>query len=136
MMTAYRATKKAADAGKHARRGEDNDIAIYRNGDPGPEGIHQDDAELTCIVLLDRQNLAPESAGNRVWALEQPCGKPAEEDVQSDRLLKALVLRERFDALFVLDREAKHEALAIGIGGDGDTAVRDVLTFEARRPRK
>ena len=40
-------------------------------------GIHQDLAELTSIVLVGRRNLTPESGGNRVWALDQPCGKPS-----------------------------------------------------------
>jgi hypothetical protein len=45
------------------------------------------------------------------------------------------VLEERFDTLFVLDREVKHEALPILARDATRDARRDVLTFEIRRPR-
>ena len=44
--------------------------SVYNSGDPGPEGIHQDICELTVIVLMNRQNVSEESAGNRVWSLK------------------------------------------------------------------
>ena len=62
--------------------------------------------------------------------------------MKSTRLLKELVLRDRFDTLFLLDREAKHEALPIIIDKnyrnkeEEKFAVRDVLTFEVRRSRQ
>lgn len=68
---------------------------------------------------------------NRIWTLDQPCGKPTAGS--QEHLLGNIVLRDQFDSLFVLDREVKHEALPItpedrGVG----RAVRDVLTFEVR----
>ena len=62
--------------------------------------------------------------------------------MKSNRLLKELVLRDRFDTLFLLDREAKHEALPLiidenyGNQAKEKCAVRDVLTFEVRRSRQ
>lgn len=105
-------------------------------GDPGPEGVHQDAALLTVVMLLQRSNVASESGGNRVWSLDQPFGKPAAADTEptAGRLLGSRVLRQPFDALFVLDREVKHEALPILQADEADgPAVRDVLTFEVRR---
>ena len=48
------------------------------------------------------------------------------------------MLTEQFDALFVLDRKVKHEALPIELErreNEEDVAVRDVLTFEVRLPK-
>ena len=116
MQTAYRVTKSAT-----------------ADGDPGPEGIHQDSAELTVVVLIGRENVSAESGCNRVWSLEQPCGKPSESDLQSERLLLQTTLTEPLDALLVLDRQVKHEASAITPANILQPAVRDVLTFEVRQ---
>ena len=73
--------------------------------------------------------------------MDQVSGKPNEEDLGSNRLLAEMVLRDKFDTLFLLDREAKHEALPLIIeeiynnGQRENVAVRDVLTFEVRRSR-
>ena len=69
--------------------------------------------ELSVILLVSRKNITRGSAGNRIWSLDQESGKPEEEDLGSNRLLAELVLRDRFDTLFLLDREAKHEALRL-----------------------
>lgn len=103
-------------------------------GEPGPEGVHQDSAELTAVVMVHRRNVAAGSAGNRVWSLEQPAGKPRPGDASGRTLLGALTLADRFDTLLVLDREVKHEALPIAPADPTAPAVRDVLTFEVRRP--
>ena len=94
------------------------------------------------IILMRRHNVAEGSGGNRVWNLEQRCGKPTDDDLASPRLVRSHILRRRFDALVVLDREVKHEACPIFVAAAGDlegpgaeTAVRDVLTIEVRRPR-
>ena len=106
----------------------------YKAGDPGPEGVHQDSAVLTVVLLMDRVNVAAHTGGNRVWSLEQPAGKPAAADLRNaSRLKKSVMLRDRFDMLLVMDREVKHEACAIEAADAGEPAVRDVLTFEVRR---
>ena len=126
MQTAFRVTKSA-----------------QQHGEPGPEGIHQDACVLTVVVMMNRENVSNDSGGNRIWSLEQACGKPTADDLASvhcakgnpsGRLLWSGVLRERFDAVFLLDRRVKHEALPIRVADEqrGD-AVRDVLTFEVRR---
>ena len=106
-----------------------------RHGEPGPEGVHQDACVLTAIVLMDRTNVAYDTGGNRVWSLQQKSGKPTQDDLLSNKLLQEIVLRDQFDALFVLDRQVKHEALPIEIeenDNDGGVAIRDVVTFEVR----
>ena len=66
--------------------------------------------------------------------MNQECGKPTNDDIISTKLLGAKVLEHRFDAVFLLDRMVKHEALPIEMADlDGVTAVRDVLTFEVRK---
>lgn len=122
MMTAFR-----------VRRGG---TGRFAHGEPSPEGVHQDSAELTAIILVERRNVAPPSGGNRVWSLEQPCGKASAADAASSRLLASLTLLERFDTLLVLDRAVKHEGRPLAPGPDEHAeAVRDVLTFEVRRGR-
>merc|ERR1712176_1425333 len=85
MMSGYRVFRKH------------DENSTLRHGEPGPEGIHQDDAELTVIVLLRRDNVAEGSGGNRIWRLEQPCGKPSAEDLSSGLLLANPMLSEPFD---------------------------------------
>ena len=134
MTTAFRVTKSFNLSNDR--------MSIYNLGDPGPEGIHQDICDLTVIVLVNRKNVLEESAGNRVWSLDQNCGKPTESDINSDRLLKELVLKNTFDSLFLLDKEVKHEVLPIRYSGgnsisnnENKISIRDVLTFNARRVR-
>lgn len=134
-----RATDLSADA-YHAQ------MAAYRvcktqhlHGEPGPEGVHQDICELTIIIIVKRDNLCDESGGNRIWALAQPNGKadPGEEAAGHSHLLCSKVLKQQFDCLFLLDRRVKHEALPIRAADQArGPAVRDVLTFEIRRPWK
>lgn len=89
------------------------------------------------IIMMQRRNVAGESGGNRVWSLEQHCGKPTDADLSSSRLLTSCTLRDRFDALVVLDRDVKHEAFPVVARDSADPAIRDVLTIEVRPgPRK
>jgi hypothetical protein len=109
-------------------------------GEPGPEGIHQDSAELTVVLLVHRGNVAHGSGANRVWSLAQPAGKPTVAELEhaeaEGRLLLTHTLLEPFDALFMLDREVKHEACPIAqADATAGPAIRDVLTVEVRRPR-
>ena len=107
-----------------------------KHGEPGPEGVHQDICHLTVIILMQRKNVTNNSGGNRIWSLEQKCGKPTKKDItSSNKILKQVIMREQFEALFVLDRKAKHEALPIEVDDDDNlgVAIRDVLTFEVRR---
>ncbi|KAK3255807.1 hypothetical protein CYMTET_35029, partial [Cymbomonas tetramitiformis] len=136
MMSAYRVTPRGV-------AGQLGSAPPQSDGDPGPEGVHQDSAEL---FLLDRRNVASSTGGNRIWQLLQPCGKPSADAIDAGtagNLLESRVLCDRFDAVLVLDREVKHEACPIvpdspisdAANGSLGTALRDVLTFEVRRPR-
>ena len=87
------------------------------------------------IILMRRHNVEETSGGNRVWKLEQHCGKPMASDLKSKRLLRSHTLRKTFDALVVLDREVKHEACPVVARDASAPAFRDVLTVEVRRPR-
>ena len=70
-----------------------------------------------------------------MWSLAQPCGKPTEEATKGPTCLATLTLMDRFDTLFVLDREVKHEARPIRPADPtAGPSVRDVITFEVRRP--
>ena len=122
MMTAFRVTKSVHEP-------------KYREGEPGPEGVHQDAAVLTAVTLMRRDNVATGSGANRVWSLEQPAGKPSAADVaNATRLLTSRVLIDRFDTLLLMDRRVKHEACAIAPADAAQAAVRDVLTIEVRAP--
>ncbi|KAK3241033.1 hypothetical protein CYMTET_49170 [Cymbomonas tetramitiformis] len=140
MMSAYRVTARGV-------AGQLGSAPPQSDGDPGPEGVHQDSAELTVIFLLDRRNVASSTGGNRIWQLSQPCGKPSADAIKAGtagNLLESRILCDRFDAVLVLDREVKHEACPIvpdsltsdAANGSPGAAVRDVLTFEVRRPRQ
>lgn len=105
-------------------------------GNPGPEGVHQDDATLTVICLIRRNNVR--GGVNRVWTLAQPNGKPLPSDIRSDndRLVAEFLLQQPLDTLLVLDRRVKHEATDICPIDTRKVAVRDVLTFEVRPKSK
>ena len=97
---------------------------------------------MTVVALVNRKNVKEGSAGDRVRSLDQSCGKPSEEDIKSNKVLKELILKNPFDTLLLLDKEAKHELLLIRYsGGESkssnaeDKAVRDVLTFNTRRAK-
>ena len=102
--------------------------------DPGPEGVHQDSAVLTAVMLVKRMNCDQRSAVNRIWSLEQSCGKPTIEDLSSARLLYETTMLDLFDTILLLDRRVKHEVTRLEkeIASE-ETLQRDVLTFEIRK---
>jgi hypothetical protein len=101
-------------------------------GDPGPEGVHQDAALLTAIVLIGRHNVHNGSGRNRIWSLAQPNGKPKVVVQHHDNLIAEMTLQNPLDTLLVLDRKVKHEATVITPIEESLPAIRDVLTFEVR----
>jgi hypothetical protein len=100
-------------------------------GDPGPEGVHQDSADVTAILLVGRDNVL--GGVNRVWALEQPSGKSCAEDLKSDRLLLETTLLHPMDTLILCDRKVRHEVTSVVPRDATRRALRDVLTYELRR---
>ena len=106
------------------------------NGQPGPEGVHQDDCILTVVILLGRTNIQRTTGSNRIWSLEQKAGTPTEQDINdATKLLKTNTLLDIGDAVFLLDRKVKHEACPIEVLQGASEGVRDVLTFEVRRKK-
>ena len=101
-----------------------------KDGDPGPEGVHQDSADLTAIFLMARENV--QGGTNRIWTLDQPCGKSTPEDLDSGRLLMEVTMETPLDCVILLDRRVKHEVTCI-VPITATPAIRDVLTFEVRR---
>ena len=100
---------------------------------------------MTVVALVNRKIVEEGSAGDRVRSLDQSCGKPSEEDIKSNKVLKEFIQKNTFDSLFLLDKQVKHEVLPIRYSsGESkssngeDKAVRDVLTFNARwaKPKK
>ena len=102
--------------------------------DPGPEGVHQDAALLTAVMLIKRVNCDAGSAANRIWSLEQKYGKPTYEDEKSGRLLFETTMVNLFDTILLLDRKVKHEVTKLrkNILSE-EILLRDVLTFEIRK---
>ena len=102
--------------------------------DPGPEGVHQDSAVLTAVILINRVNCKNKSAVNRIWSLDQKYGKPTTKDLSSDRLLYEICMMELFDTILFLDRKVKHEVTKLEkLVEYEDVLLRDVLTFEIRK---
>lgn len=89
------------------------------------------------VVMMNRVNVAPNTGASRAWTLDQPSGKPELNHRDSEtnpNIILEQVLESPFDALFVLDREAKHEAAPFQAADSALEAIRDVFTFEVRRP--
>jgi len=87
--------------------------------------------------MMNRVNVAPNTGASRAWTLNQPSGKPELDHYDSEtnpNVILEQVLASPFDALFVLDREAKHEAAPFQAADPAHAATRDVFTFEVRRP--
>ncbi len=101
--------------------------------DPGPEGVHQDSALLTAVILIKRINCDENSAVSRIWSLDQKYGKSSEEDRRSNRLLFETVMLEQFDTILLLDRNVKHEVTKLEKKIVDKSVLRDVLTFEIRK---
>merc|ERR1719318_1556471 len=99
---------------------------------PTPEGIHQDNTEISSVTLIGRGGVT--SGGeSRLWKLEQPTGNY--EDSEFPEMKKNLILdralQEPWETLYFNDRMVKHEARAY----DGDRpCYRDVIVNFMRKP--
>jgi len=107
------------------------DMQADEDGDPGPEGVHQDSADVTAILLVGRDNV--QGGVNRVWTLDQPSGKSCDADLTSGRLLLETTLLHPMDMLILCDREVRHEVTSVAPQDAMHRALRDVLTYELRR---
>jgi len=101
---------------------------------PTPEGIHQDNTEISSITLIGRHNIT-EGGETRLWSLEAETGNYNEDDFTSGRMKEHLlldhVLADPWETVFFNDRKVKHEARAFS---GGDPSVRDVIVNFMRKP--
>ena len=103
---------------------------------PTPEGIHQDNTEISSVTMVGRYNVT--SGGEtRLWKLSAPTGNYQEQDFLSGKLDKHLLLKhtleDPWETIFFHDRKLKHEARAV----DGPRpCIRDVIVNLIRKPLK
>jgi len=102
-------------------------------GDPGPEGVHVDGGTAVMIFVVNRDNIMPETGGTRIWSMDKTTGKPTQEDLVSDKVLKTWKPLESCDALFFLDESVMHEALRAELIDPNLLATRDMLILDLRR---
>jgi len=99
---------------------------------PTPEGIHQDNTEVSSVTLVGRRGVA-RGGESRLWSLATPTGnyKEAELAGRQDGLLLNHVLTQPYETLYFNDRKVKHEARAF----DGSRPCsRDVIVNFIRKP--
>ena len=82
---------------------------------PTPEGIHQDNTEISSVTLIGRKGV--ESGGeSRVWRLEATTGNYSEDDYNKDymktNLIRSYSLQNPWETVYFNDRVVKHEARA------------------------
>ena len=103
---------------------------------PTPEGIHQDNTEISSVTLIGRYNIT-RGGESRLWSLETPTGNYDEDDFRSgsmeDKLILNYALQQPWETLYFNDRKLKHEARAFY---GGDKATRDVIVNFIRKPLK
>ena len=101
---------------------------------PTPEGIHQDNTEVSTVTLVGRYNIT-EGGESRLWRLEALTGNYDEEDFKAgkmeDNLLFNQALEDPWETLVFNDRKIKHEARAFS---GGKTTTRDVIVNFMRKP--
>ena len=79
---------------------------------PTPEGIHQDNTEISSVTLIGRYNVT--SGGeSRLWNLDTPTGNYNEDDFKVGKMNGNLILnhalKDPWETLFFNDRQLKHE---------------------------
>ena len=103
---------------------------------PTPEGVHQDNTEISSVTLIGRYNVT-QGGESRLWSLETPTGNYDEDDFRSgsldDKLILNYALQYPWETIFFNDRKLKHEARAF-FGGEKTT--RDVIVNFMRKPLK
>jgi len=116
----------------HRMPGTDDDFS------PTPEGIHQDNTELTSVTMIGLHGVKT-GGESRLWSLDTPTGNYAEDYFQAikdtlvDNLLLDHTLRDPWETLLFNDRMVKHEARAF----DGKRPChRDVIVSFVRKPLK
>ena len=107
-----------------------------RSYSPTPEGIHQDNTELSAVTLIGRYNVT-EGGETRLWGLEAPTGNYEEKDFRCGRMKEHLIfnraLKDPWETVYFNDRKLKHEARTFS-GGGGERTTRDVIVNFLRKP--
>ena len=120
---------------------------------PTPEGIHQDNTEISSVTLINRFDVT-HGGETRLWSNDTPAGNYTEDEFHQmgDKvrkqtqdfknlfyffcILKLILdypLQHQWESVFFNDRVLKHEARAFH---GGNIATRDVLVNFIRKPLK
>ena len=102
---------------------------------PTPEGRHQDNTEISSVVLIGRYNIT-HGGESRLWNLDTPIGNYDEDLFQSgvkDGLILNHALKDPWETLYFNDRKMKHEARPVQ-GNEELVKVRDVIVNFIRKP--
>ena len=101
---------------------------------PTPEGVHQDNTEISSVTLVGRQNVT-HGGESRLWSLDTPTGNYDEDKFRSGimgtQLKMDYALQGPWETIYFNDRKLKHEARPFyGPGG----TTRDVIINFTRKP--
>ena len=101
---------------------------------PTPEGIHQDNTEISSVTIINRFNVT-HGGETRLWTIDAPTGNYREEEFHQmeDKLVLNYPLQHQWESVFFNDRTLKHEARAFY---GGHKATRDVIVNFIRKPLK
>lgn len=101
---------------------------------PTPEGIHQDNTEISSVTLINRFDVT-HGGETRLWSNDTPAGNYTEDEFHQmgDKLILDYPLQHQWESVFFNDRVLKHEARAFH---GGNIATRDVLVNFIRKPLK
>lgn len=102
---------------------------------PTPEGIHQDNTEVSSVTLIGMHNVRF-AAETRLWSLDTPIGNYDESKYGSMKanLIRSHPLQEPWETVIFSDRKLKHESRALV--SNGGKATRDVIVNFIRKPLK
>ncbi|QMW30702.1 hypothetical protein G4B84_006083 [Aspergillus flavus NRRL3357] len=103
-------------------------------GEPALEGVHSDGSDHTMSVLLNCENMTPDSAVTFLHDNRETTGVPVSE--VEPALIKARVQHRHFlDTLIFVDHDYKHSVTSLHPLCPSSIARRDVLVAFTRRPK-
>ena len=107
---------------------------------PTPEGIHQDNTEMSSVMMIGRENVEAGGGISRLWSLDTPTGYYSDDEFEkmtiNGTLLSEFVLEEPFDTIFFNDRKLKHEVRYFNPKLKNKPCSRSVLVNFVRKPLK
>ena len=104
---------------------------------PTPEGIHQDNTEISSVMMIGKENI--KSGGiTRLWSLDTPTGYYSDEEFEEIKkqgtLLSEFTLENAFDTVIFNDRKLKHEVRSFNSKLKNQPCSRSVLVNFIRKP--